>query len=454
VTTKYAIDELNYELTQNLGRPRTVLDVGCGGGTNGRVARELGARVVGIDNDPVLLERAEGVLDEVHLVDPGSDEAVRVLGNQRFDTIMFAEVLDRASDPSAVVRRYATLLEDGGHVIAAIGASEAGKTGRSREQAIELLRGAGLEILRVALNSTLRAPSEPEEKPFLEQLGVPTHSRSPVYRAYKKLSRGLQNIAAAALPRVFAVQHVVVARKPPKPGKLTLTVGMLTYNEEESVEKMIDDIRAAAPDAGILCIDSSSDRTPDLARAKGAEVIRQLPPSGHGPAMEALMYEAANRSEALIYLDCDFTYPTAMIPRYRELLEEGADVVNGSRTHHYPKAMPVPNFLANRFFAGAARVAHGIPTTDVHSGMRGYRCSVIRAFDFDGDGDALPLDTLILPARSNYRVIEIPLEYNERVGFSKLAKLRGTVWTFLRIASEVGHGTRVGRSSRFTHREK
>ena len=59
---------------------------------------------------------------------------------------------------------------------------------------------------------------------------------------------------------------------------------------------------------------------------------------------------------------------------------------------------------------------HGIPTCDVHSGMRAYRSSVMRAFDFDGEGDALPIDTLLFPAKCGYRVVELPIDYNERVG--------------------------------------
>ena len=134
------------------------------------------------------------------------------------------------------------------------------------------------------------------------------------------------------------------------------------------------------------------------------------------------MYEAAAESDALIYIDCDFTYPTREIPRIREMLEEGADVVNATRTSRYPRAMPVAHFAANRVFAGAAALVHGLPTTDVHSGLRGYRSSVIRSFDFDGEGDALPLDTLILPARSGHHVVEFPIAYAERVGVSKLQR--------------------------------
>jgi hypothetical protein len=124
-------------------------------------------------------------------------------------------------------------------------------------------------------------------------------------------------------------------------------------------------------------------------------------------------------------------------------LEEGADVVNATRTHSFPKAMPLPNFLANRLFAATAQLVHGVPTTDVHSGMRGYRTSVIRAFAFSGEQDALPVSTLVLPARSNYDVVDLPIPYAERVGQSKLAKVRGTVWTFARIAKEIGKGERV-----------
>ena len=142
-----------------------------------------------------------------------------------------------------------------------------------------------------------------------------------------------------------------------------------------------------------------------------------------------------------------------MIPRLRAVLEDGADMVNASRTHHYPKSMPVPNFLANRFFAATAYAMHGVPTTDVHSGMRAYRSSMVRAFDFSGEGDALPIDTLVLPARSNYDVVELPIEYLERLGVSKLAKVRGTLWTFIRLASCVGQGERVHGANHYRHLE-
>jgi hypothetical protein len=138
-----------------------------------------------------------------------------------------------------------------------------------------------------------------------------------------------------------------------------------------------------------------------------------------------------------------------MIPELRRLLEEECvDVVNCARTRAKPAAMPWPNYLANRGFAALAHALHGVPTVDVHSGMRAYRTSVIRAFDFDGEGDALPIDTLLWPVKRGYRVLELPIDYDERVGDSKLRKLAGTAWTFIRLARTLPVGRRGGRYER------
>jgi hypothetical protein len=426
----------NLGIEANLGRPRTVLAIGAHLAETAQAAKERGAHVTAIESDAIGISQVRDVADVAHVFDR-NDPLAPVRG-QTFDLVLFEDI-DVEALPS-LLAKTPDHLTDGAHVLVA---ARSGKDTLVRMRSE--IQGAGLELMRVDFDprilKTIASITESAED--LQHL----HTTS--LRFTQQVFWPFERLIAKAFPVALADEIIFVARKPPKKGPLSLTVGMLTLNEKESVEKMIDDIRAVAPDAKILLIDSSSDDTPERARAKGARVIRQLPPRGHGPAMERLMYEAAQESDALIYIDCDFTYPTYEIPNMRKMLEDGADVVNGSRTSKYPKAMPVPNFLANRTFAASAQLVHGIPTTDVHSGMRGYRSSVIRAFSFDGEGDALPLDTLILPARSNYHVLEFPIEYSERVGFSKLAKLRGTVWTFIRIGTAIGKGERVRRGRRY-----
>jgi glycosyltransferase involved in cell wall biosynthesis len=311
-----------------------------------------------------------------------------------------------------------------------------------------MIEASGLEVLRMEQNPMLtRAAKDLIMEVLVPEGAEPTFlGESTPYKLYQLFVRPLEDAVASFSPGLFAFQNVLLARRPPRARKMSLTVGMLTMDEEESVEKMIGEIRRVAPDAKLLCVDSSTkDRTPEIARRMGARVLRQVPPRGHGPAMELLMYSAAKQSDMLIYLDCDFTYPVDMIPVVRRLIEEeGIDLVNCARTRRRPAAMPVPNFLANRSFAALAHALHGVPTCDVHSGMRAYRTGMIRAFDFDGEGDALPIDTLLWPAKCGYRVVELPIEYNERVGQSKLRKLAGTVWTMIRLARTLPVGQRGG----------
>ena len=95
--------------------------------------------------------------------------------------------------------------------------------------------------------------------------------------------------------------------------------------------------------------------------------------------------------------------------------------------------MPFANFLANRVFALGARILHGLKTTDVHSGMRAYRKSMIDAVQWNPRGPALPVDMYVIPFRRGYRVIEIPIDYRERIGDTTLHRFSSTLWTFKRL---------------------
>ena len=212
---------------------------------------------------------------------------------------------------------------------------------------------------------------------------------------------------------------------------MKLTVSMITMNEEGAVAKVIRDIQRVAPDAEVLLVDSSKDRTAEIAQELGARVIKQFPPQGYGPAMDRAVREASG--DVVITLDCDDTYPVDAIPRMLAKIDEGYDLVNTTRVWRRPKAMPFANFLANRVFALGARVLHGLRTTDVHSGMRAYRKSMIDNVQWTAKGAALPVDMYVIPHRLGYRITEIPIDYRERIGTTTLHRFSSTLWTFKRL---------------------
>lgn len=211
-----------------------------------------------------------------------------------------------------------------------------------------------------------------------------------------------------------------------------VTVSMITMNEEASVAIVIKNIQSIIPDAEILIVDSSHDNTPVIAEALGARVIRQFPPRGYGPAMERALRESTR--EVVITLDCDNTYPTDQIPKFASLvLEQGYDLVDGSRLKTKPKAMPWLNYVANVFFAWMASILFFRKLTDLHSGMRAYRKSMIDDLTFQAHGAALPVELLLKPLLGGYKVHGIFIDYHERIGMSTMRPLSSAWWTVKRM---------------------
>ena len=211
-----------------------------------------------------------------------------------------------------------------------------------------------------------------------------------------------------------------------------LTVAMITMNEEKAVAKVIADLRAVVPGAEILLVDSSRDATPQIAESLGARVIRQFPPRGYGPAMDTALRSGAGK--VVVTLDCDDTYPTERIPELvRMVLEDGFDLVDASRLKSKPTAMPWINYLANCGFALLASALFFRRLTDLHSGMRAYRKSMIDELNYDPNGAALPVELLLRPIKVGRRVATLFIDYRERIGASTMMPLQSAWWTLKRI---------------------
>ncbi len=95
--------------------------------------------------------------------------------------------------------------------------------------------------------------------------------------------------------------------------------------------------------------------------------------------------------------------------------------------------MPWANYLANAGFALIASVLFGRRLTDLHSGMRAYRKTMIDELKFDAGGPALPVDLLLLPIKRGYKVGSRFIDYRERIGQSTMDPLPSAWWTLKRI---------------------
>jgi glycosyltransferase involved in cell wall biosynthesis len=201
-----------------------------------------------------------------------------------------------------------------------------------------------------------------------------------------------------------------------------LTVVMGTYNEEEAIESVLTDVeRVTDGAANVICVDGSSDRTPEIAREHGARVIEQEP-QGYGVAVKAAV-EAADRP-VVVTTDCDDTYPMERLPEFLDLINDGFDVVSGDRLYHGAETMPALNRLGNHLFALGASVLAGHYVHDTTTGMRAYRRHVIQKIEWT-ENTGLSAELLLRPLMRGYDVREQPIEYDERLGETKLDPFKG-----------------------------
>ena len=201
-----------------------------------------------------------------------------------------------------------------------------------------------------------------------------------------------------------------------------LAVVMGTYNEEAAVGTVLSDIAEVTDDrAEVVCVDSSDDRTPQIAREHGARVIEQ-PPMGYGHAVrEAVL---TPERPVIVTTDCDDTYPMERLPEFLELINEGYDVVSGDRLYHGAAAMPDFNRLGNAAFAAVASVLAGERVHDTTTGMRAYRRELLHDIEWT-ENTGLSAELLLRPLIRGYRIREEPIPYRERAGETKLDPLGG-----------------------------
>jgi glycosyltransferase involved in cell wall biosynthesis len=146
-------------------------------------------------------------------------------------------------------------------------------------------------------------------------------------------------------------------------------------NEQLTIADFIDWCTAGLAKANIageiLIIDSSTDKTREIALSKGARVLA-TPKRGLGRAyIDSLPYI---RGKYVIMGDCDCTYDFRELDVFVEKFRAGAEFIMGSRFDGYiePGAMPpLHRYLGTPVTTMILNVIFGSHFSDIHCGMRG-----------------------------------------------------------------------------------
>src|SRR5215475_12616706 len=208
-----------------------------------------------------------------------------------------------------------------------------------------------------------------------------------------------------------------------------LWVILPTYNEVDNLEPVVRGIRAAVPDAHVLVVDdASTDGTAELAGALADRVLHRPGKAGLGRAYAAGFAEAlAAGAELVVEMDADLSHDPADLPRLIAPVEQGADLVLGSR---YVEGGGIEDWgvkrhALSRWGCGYARHVLGVNVRDLTGGFKCFRASTLLAIDATGagaQGYAFQVELTWRALRLGLDVVEVPILFRERrQGDSKMS---------------------------------
>ena len=236
---------------------------------------------------------------------------------------------------------------------------------------------------------------------------------------------------------------------------MTRTIVVLpTYNEAENLPLIVPEILAQSEEVSVLVVDDDSpDGTGKLADELAADdprvrALHRSQKQGLGAAYRAGIARALELgAEVVIQMDADFSHPPDQIPT---LLREIAhhDVVLGSRYLDGITVVnwPIERILISYFGNQYARLATGLPISDMTGGFRCVRREMLDRMGFErirADGYAFQIEMNFRFVHAGARIKEIPFFFLDRTrGESKLSLQIGVealwiVW-WLRLARALG----------------
>jgi glycosyltransferase involved in cell wall biosynthesis len=190
-------------------------------------------------------------------------------------------------------------------------------------------------------------------------------------------------------------------------------------NEGRGIGKVIDripvrDLTVRGYDVNVWLLDGhSTDHTVAVALARGARVVVQEG-MGKGRAVSQALNSIG--SDYIIMLDADNTYDPIDVMSMMPLLEDGHDVVMGSRLNGVLEedSMTLRNFLGNKLLSMTASVLYAKRVSDVCTGFWGFKGRVARELPIDAKGFELEAQMFSRCAKSGLVIGEVPIRYGRR----------------------------------------
>jgi glycosyltransferase involved in cell wall biosynthesis len=203
--------------------------------------------------------------------------------------------------------------------------------------------------------------------------------------------------------------HIIFVPEGDIPPKGLIAV-IPAYNEELVIGSIVLRTRQYV-ERVIVVDDGSSDRTSDVAKLAGAEVIRLDANTGKAYALLLGLRYAHNMGcKAAVMLDGDGQHDPREIPRVAGLVMEGkADLVIGSRFLKKTSGIPKYRQVGQKTLDLFTNIGAKSKVTDSQSGFRAISCKALENLDFRSDGYNVESDMINHFSKLGFSIQEVPI---------------------------------------------
>jgi len=187
------------------------------------------------------------------------------------------------------------------------------------------------------------------------------------------------------------------------------------YNEENDIGNVLDEIKEVMSKTNYsykiqVVDDGSKDKTTDIAKRHGAIVYSNNRNLGLAQTFQKeISYCLKSNAEIIIHTDADGQYNPKHIPELIKKIDEGYDLVLGSRFTGKIIGMPFMKKLGNKAFSKVISSLTGVKITDSTTGFRAFTREVASEIKFINTF-TYTQEQIIRAAKQKFRIAEIPIE--------------------------------------------
>ncbi len=219
-----------------------------------------------------------------------------------------------------------------------------------------------------------------------------------------------------------------------------------TYNERDNLPRFVAAVRGAAPEAHVMIVDDASpDGTGEIADALAKQddhvhVMHRAGKLGLGTAyVEAFQWGMGHGYERFFEMDADLSHDVRYLPDFFHALDEGADVVIGSR--NIPgggvEGWGLGRYVISKGGSLYSRTILGLRVRDLTSGYKAFTRRALETIDLGSvrsNGYSFQIETTYRAAVRGMKITEVPIVFvDRRAGQSKMSRkifleAVGVVW--------------------------